>query len=196
VQIDPEHASYRITDFKPGTYFVVAHVPGYFPQVADGVNCPRPEYSGDHSGCAWGEADPYVLGQSEQQVDFNPRPLGREVRVRDSGGNPLAGVAIDYWSPLGLSLGSATTNAYGRAILAAEINHFVTPQIKISTDNYLGYVDQVYQNQQCPEGTSVYRGGCSLAGAALVPVQKTNANDPMIEITLLPSVRIFEGDFE
>lgn len=40
--------------------------------------------------------------------------------------------------------------------------------VLLSTDSYAGFVDQVHAGVSCSPGTSVYRGGCDLAGATPV----------------------------
>lgn len=190
--IDGDAQTYELSDFAPGRYFVGARLGGYFTQLADGINC-----SDDlsYSGCALASVRAYELADQDVVIDFDMVPYGsRRVVVRDADSlTPLAGVGVDWWSTSGELLGTAVTQSDGRANVGSP--H--VSQVVLSTDNYIGYVDQVYNAISCPHG-SAFRGGCSLSGAAELAMPNTDpaAADLVISLRKDGSAEIFADGFE
>lgn len=186
---DHVDSSYELTDFPPGDYYIRSHIDGYYHQLANGVNC---LYDGvvDFT-CPVGAAQVYSLGSDDVALDFDLVQLGQQVLVQAADGTPLPGVALDVWNEQGYSLGSVSTDATGRAVLGRH-EAFVF----LSTDNDAGYIDEVHSNIDCPRGTSVYKGGCGLDGAAGFSVPNPDPSTPPIVFSLEPDPTVFQGDFE
>jgi hypothetical protein len=171
---DTDAGRFTLSDFAPGSYFVGAQLSGYFTQMFPGIDCTGGSWF-SFDGCRFKDATVVNAGQGEVVADFDLRPYGsRIVEVRDQVTQaPLAGVAIDVWNTSGQALGGTRTNARGRAMIKINTN---TQDVRISTDNEQGYLNEVYRDRQCPVGTSVYRGNCPLDGAESIRLPDTTAN--------------------
>jgi protocatechuate 3,4-dioxygenase beta subunit len=184
---DDETGTYDLTDYLAGTYFLRAQASGFYYQVADGVNCSNLYFD---SVCDLEHARPYQLGDADVEVDFDLVPVGRQVQLRSVAGAALPGIAIDVWNEDGYSLGAVFSDARGRALLSP-----YSEPIRISTDSVEGFVDQVYRDIPCPRGTSVFRGGCTLAGAAHLPAFSADPATPPIVFVLAQDPTLFRDGF-
>lgn len=191
--VDAAAGTYVLSDFAPGNYFVAAVVRGFFGQLSDRVDCEPVDYG--LPTCPWNLATSHALGVNDAVHDFSLRRAGRSARVTSASGEPLAGVALDLWNPSGLRVHTAVTGADGRAVL--QVGSYYSPtQVRLSTDNYAGYLDEVYDNLPCPYGKSVYRGGCTLAGAASLTMPTDDPNLSELQIVLELSPTVFAHGFE
>jgi hypothetical protein len=194
--------SYNFDDAPPGTHYWGVHASGYYKQLYPGLNCgtnPNPGYSNCSAGSPI--AIHSVSGVTQQAIDFQLTYEGyRPLRVIDDrNGLPIAGVVVDQWTLGGVWLRSDTTNSAGwlniRPDSGAGLQNYYA--VRLSTDGLGQYIDEVYDDIQCPVGTSVYRGGCSLAGAWVVPVTDANRTlFPPLEIRLRSADPVFESGFE
>ncbi len=108
-----------------------------------------------------------VNGSVVQGIDFSYRSrYGRLGQVTDEQtGFPLPGIIIDVFTIQGGDrFGSTTTDIDGRFDVAPA---YGGPAFAVATDNYFGYVNEIYNNIECAVG-SVYLGTCPLTGATPV----------------------------
>lgn len=100
-------------------------------------------------------------------IDFTYRSrLGRVGHVTDEvTGTPLSGIIIDLFSASdGQRYSTTTTDATGRFDASPG---YTSGNYVLATDNYRGYVNEIYNNIECAVG-SVYLGTCPLTGATPV----------------------------
>ncbi len=143
-----------------------------------------------------------TAGENRDDIDFAVVPTQyRMVRVIDeTTGSPLAGITIDQWSLAGQWMYGPATDSEGWALIRPNsidgtAENFYA--VQVSTDSLGRYIDEVYDHHACPAGTSVYRAGCSLAGAAAVLVSDDlNQVFPPIEIRLRSAIPLFSSGFE
>jgi uncharacterized surface anchored protein len=104
---------------------------------------------------------PVTLGGTAT-ADFALDPGGRiSGTVRDGSSNPLAGVFVRFFGSTGNELAESTTDASGNYISAA----FPTGSYFIKTQNELGFVDELFDNLECPGTIS-----CITTSGTAVPV--------------------------
>ena len=193
---------YDFADAPEGSHFWALKSYGVFRQIFRGLNCGT-YYTSSFINCPLASAEVLEtqLGQVTAGVDFDLMQEGsRMVRVVDEqSGQPVAGVALDHWDLNGNWIGSAVTNEDGRARMLRNeaAGGAAYYSVKLSTDSLGRYFDEVYDDQPCPAGTSVYRGGCSLAGAWTVPVSDWGSTPfaPLL-IRLRSADPVFESGFE
>jgi hypothetical protein len=98
---------------------------------------------------------PVSPGATTSGIDFVLEPArGITGRVEDSAGNPLPGVAIDFWDTAGILAGSAVTGPGGSYLFDSGAGTFF-----VSTDNGLGAVDEIWDDVPCPLGPA-FEGLC------------------------------------
>ena len=164
--------TYQLADLPAGQFRF-----GYSPQGSDGrlqlfqnIDCGM--QASTFAQCPMTGATSVTLssGSVTEGIDFSYRSrTGRLGRVTDeTTGLPLAGIIIDaYLIGGGQILPPVITDANGRF----DVSSFGgTGQYAIATDNYLGYLNEVYNNIECAVG-SVYLGTCSLTGATPISFQ-------------------------
>ena len=195
-------SAYELTDVPAGTFVWGAGNYGYLKQLFGGVNCGG-YYPDDYNGCSTGGATPVssVFGEIRSGIDFQLQEHGtRLVLVKDAQtAAPIPGIAIDQWTLDGEWLRTSITSSAGKAQIWP--NESAGGQslyaVRVSTDALGQYIDEVYDGVICPVGTSVYRGGCSLTGAWLVPVRdNSDTVYPALLIDLNPADPLFKSDFE
>jgi hypothetical protein len=169
ISVDPDSKELLIGNMPPGTYRIGVKVDGYLPRFLGAPSCAEPEpFSGDWlSTCEPSQATEIPLAQEVAlSLQLEPR-YARLVKVVDSeSGEGLADVTVDVWLGNGDLAYSVRTDATGQAWARVPGLGYWSQQTeaRLSTDNYQGYVDQVYDRISCPADTSVYRGGCGLDG--------------------------------
>lgn len=196
------NGGYEFADAPEGTHHWATKTWGFYRQLFPSVNCGT-YYTSTYATCALASAEPVttLAGQVHTGVDFNLLPeLSRMARVVDEfSGEPVAGVALDHWGLNGNWIGATVTNAGGWARVmpnnaAGSAAYYA---VKLSTDSIGRFIDEVYDNQPCPTGTSVYRGGCSLAAAWTVPVADQGSTPfPTLLIQLRSADPVFASGFE
>lgn len=196
------NGNYVFYDAPPGDYYWMMKGADYYHQIFDGVNCGN-DYDYDYTNCPLANAEIVrtLTGISRSGVDFEMAPeYSRLVKVLDAeSGSPIAGVAIDQWGLSGYWIRSSITDAQGLAAVKRnlDVGQAAYYAVKLSTDSLGRYIDEVYDDQSCPTGTSVYSGGCSLAGAWTVPVSDGGSTPfPPLVIRLRSADPIFESGFE
>jgi protocatechuate 3,4-dioxygenase beta subunit len=158
--------TYRIEDLPPGTYFFEAGNYDAYSQIYTGIDCPLLGQSCDPTV---GTAVVLTQGQTHAGVDFDLIFSRRIVgRVTDSTtGTAIAGVVIDSWDPQsGAHCDDVATDNDGYYVLDSTGYCSATAR-KLSTDAGLSYIDEVYDDVACPNG-SAYAGHCSLSAGATV----------------------------
>jgi hypothetical protein len=200
--ISPSNGRYEFLDVPQGAYYWAYQSGNFYRQIFRGVNCGK-YFDASWSNCNLAAAQTITLGSGQAQtgVDFDLLPVGaRLVQVADdASGGPIAGVAIDRWDAQGNWIGAALTDEFGRAPAFGSDASGPTAYyaIKLSTDSSGRYIDEVYDDQPCPVGTSVYRGGCSLAGAWTVPISDGGSTPfPPLVIRLRSADPVFASGFE
>lgn len=188
---------YLIEDVQAGSYRIAVRADSTVPQIYNGINCISAQ-NGPFTGCNITAAQPVIVQNTSATtgIDFHLIKRGaRHVRVVNSLGLPIAGVALDVWNENLTRVTSNLTNANGDAQVGPPpYSSTNTTGYYISTDNELGYRDEVYNNLACPAGSAFY-GLCSVAGGALVQFS-TNELHPPITIQLEEVGRLFNNGFE
>jgi Carboxypeptidase regulatory-like domain len=189
---------YELNDVVIGD--IVLGYSDYFaaPQLYDGVECPENVFP-VHSQCNWAAATllPARANGVLESIDFRIRPRGaKRVLVRDQAtGQPLDMIAIDVWDTDGVRISVALTDDRGQTWVAREYPFLQSTSFRLSTGNYQGYVDEVYDNILCPLG-SVFDGLCSLTGGAMVLLPPQTGDTSAIVIDLLKPGQLFAAGFE
>jgi hypothetical protein len=190
---------YTIVDVTPGTWrvaYLADSFYGFVPQMYPGINCPGAS-SFSFAGCALGQATAIDVAASAAVtgIDFDLRRTGSQVvRVLYAfDESPLPGVMVDVWNAAGQRVDSRLTDAQGRAYPVGTANSTAAPHA-LSTDNTAGYINEVYQDIECPNG-SVFFGSCALAGYTPV-VFPAPQGAPEIILRIARPVPIFGGNFE
>lgn len=196
ISFDPETSRYELFDYPPGRYYLRAAVRGYFLQVWPLARCAG-GYWNELEQCDLSAAETIELG-SGGPFDFELEQSGaRTVLVRDEASlQPLADVTVDVWNQDGHLVSSTRSDRLGRAVVSRD--GYWGESFRISTDNYSGYADEVYDNRACPAGTSVFKGGCTLVGALEIALPNQQPNAPPIRFDLHrpPQRLVFSDGFE
>ena len=160
--------TYRLRGLLSGTYFVSTehgYWDGVLDELYDDIPCPH----GPPGGCDPTKGTPVVVveGAATRFIDFALQPWGTEGvagLVTDlQSGAPIEGVAIDFWDSSGVWSGAAMTGPAGEYVAA-----LVPATYRVSTDNPLGYLNEIFDDLPCPGG-SAYSGACDpLVGDAVV----------------------------
>jgi hypothetical protein len=160
--------SYELRGLSTGTYFV-ATGSYYWDQLLDELYDDIPCLGGPPDGCDPTKGTPVAVveGTVTRFVDFALRPWGGEGitgTVTDlAGGNPIGGVAVDFWTTSGQWRGVAMTNSSGVYVVELSAGTY-----RVSTDNPFGYLNEIFDNVACPGG-SAYSGACDpLTGEPVV----------------------------
>lgn len=191
---------YTVTDVPPGTWrvaYLTDFSGSYYAQIFRGVDCAVSGGATSFAGCPLAQATPVdVVGSAGLTgIDFDVRRNGSAaVRVLYAFDDaPLPGVSIDVWNAAGQRVDSRVTGADGRAY-PTNIVGFTPAPHALSTDNTAGYINEVYQDIDCPTG-SVFFGSCALTG--YTPVQlPAPVGSPEIIWRIARPVPIFGGNFE
>jgi hypothetical protein len=194
---------YGHSDVQMGTHQFVMRASGFRSQLYAGVDCSGFDYQ-TLLDCPWVAGTPLTWASATTHAGVNfvlTSNYSRVVRVRDADTlAPLSGVNVDEWSTDGTWRSSGITNAQGIAqvrLINPDPNQPATWYALVTTDNSLGYLDQVHADLECAPGTSAYAGTCALAGATAVQVfDPSNAPNPQIEILLRSADPLFKSDFE
>ena len=127
-------------------------------------------------------------------IDFQLIPRGARIGiVRDATtGLPIAGVSIDVWDNSGAHAQTVTSGADGSFFVSPTYVFSITGY-RLSTDNHLGYLDQVYGNHPCATGTSVFRGTCSLDGGDVIDFFPSDFATPPLDIRLTNQVLFYDS---
>jgi protocatechuate 3,4-dioxygenase beta subunit len=186
--------SYALRGLATGSYFVATRS-GYGYGVLDELFDDIPCLGGPPEGCDPTKGTPIAVveGSTTRFIDFALRPWGREGitgTVTDLGsGGPLEGVAIDFWDSGGEWRGAAMSGASGSYLAELSPGTYWA-----STDNPLGYLNEIFDDLPCPGG-SAYSGACDpLLGDPVVVTEDaiTGAIDFALE-GLLPFADGFES---
>ena len=164
------NGTYQLDDLPEGQFRI-----GYAPAVSLGrlqffkdVVCGPDVYRFNECPATGATLVNLVSGTIVDEVNFTNRTrFGRLGQVTDEAtGLPVSGVIIDAFdSTSGQRSGSAVTDGEGRFDIASDFGG--SGNFSIATDNQRGYVNEVYNNIQCPVG-SVYLGTCPLTGSTPV----------------------------
>lgn len=189
---------YRLDDVPVGTWLVASG--GSFasidiPQIYSGINC-TPGVG--VSACPIASATPVTVGSGQvvADIDFAVRRMGaRSVRVVDDlTGTPIPGIIVDTWDTVGRQVDTRTTDSNGRALVFVNATGNPPRDYALSTDNSMGYVNEVHQGISCPFG-SVFFGTCGLTGYTPVSLPAP-VDAPEITFGLSRSPLIFRDGFE
>lgn len=183
---------FTLSGLPPGTYYLTSsNFEGYIDELWSDLPC----LGGPPAGCKVRRGTPVVVESGATTRNLHLR-LERFAGTTNTGlagqvvdaltGQPLAAVTIDVWNGFGQHQGTAVTGANGSyrlALLSGE--YFVT------TDNGLGYTNQVWPAIPCPGG-SAYDGACSPSLGTLVAVPASSG----VDFELMPPTAIFADGFE
>jgi hypothetical protein len=188
--------SYVLQDVPPGSWVLAARSGiDAFPQLYREIDCVNSN-SFTLIGCPFAQATSLqVPAQSTTSgIDFSLRFRSTQVVqvVDNETSAPIPGVSVDLWDSAGRHVGTSVTDSMGRAF--ARQNNFATGMYAVSTDNALGYRDEVFDNIACAVG-SAYRGTCPLTGYMPVTLPAT-ATTPAIAIGLSRRDELFVDGFE
>lgn len=185
--------NFELRDLPPGTFHF-----GYSGgnngrlQLFRDIDCGAQAFS--FPQCPTSAATPVTLASESvvEGVNFTQRSRsGRPGRVTDAAtGGGIAGVIIDAFDPqTGQRTRSVATDAEGRFEQGPDFNSVTW---LLATDNYIGYLNEVYNDIECASG-SVYLGNCSLAGATPVTFP---GDESEIVISLNRENILFASGFE
>jgi hypothetical protein len=191
----PIDGHYELSDIPSGNWLVGTYYGVYyFPQMLGGLPCRYPvEPAPAFSLCSPSSPVTLAPGEVKTEVNFaSLLPRGLRVLVRDDTSLlPLSNIAVDTWAP---SHRQVVTGANGLAIFP-----YSPDEVRISTDNDVGYIDEVYQDIPCPFG-SAYSGLCGLQAGVRVyaPLWHQDPNFPPVTINLQrqPTALLFQNGFE
>ena len=194
---------YGLQEIPDGTHLFALGSSGYRTQLYAGIDC-APVSIENNPSCPHTAATPlhWSGAQIVGNINFDlSASYTRLARVRDAQTlAPLAGVAVDQWSSDGVWKSSSVTNAQGVAqirVSGVSVSIPATMQAIVTTDNSLGYLDQVFDGTECAVGASAYRGNCSIASATMVPIYDPgDVPSPRLEILLRSADPVFASGFE
>ncbi len=150
--------AYEIYGLDTGIYFVTTNVGGsYIDELYDDLPC----YSGAPRGCDPTKGTPIEveITSSTRFIDFSLGSLSYPGGVsgtvtREASGRAIMGVAVDIWDASGELVGTRVTDEQGRYHLNLDSGSYF-----ISTDNPLGYDNEIFHDLACPGG-SAFGGEC------------------------------------
>lgn len=185
--------AYQLSDLPQGQFrFGYSPSSGGRLQLFQNIDCGAQAYS--FSQCPATGATPVTLvsGSTINGIDFTYRSRnGRLGQVTDEAtGLPLSGIILDaYYPASGQFVGSVTTDADGRFDFAPD---YGSGPFFLATDNYRGYVNEVYNNIECAVG-SVYLGTCPLTGATPIAFPGDGSE---LSISLRRDDAVFRSGFD
>lgn len=144
--------NFAIGGLPPGTYFATAEGPyasvAFAGQLFSGLPCP----GGPPAGCDPTTGTPIAVSlDTATSVAFlvdDPGSISGV--VADEEGNSLSGVRLDAWRADGTSAGSSTTDGGG----SYDIDDLPPGDYYVTTENSLGYLDEIYDELPCLGGGS------------------------------------------
>lgn len=162
---------YTFTDIFPGTYFVATDnwsstSSGYLDELYDDIPC----FSGPPTGCDVSKGEPVNLGTSENLVlrDIEVTPMtGISGRITEAAtSDPIRAFRVDLFRPsTGALLQSTLTSPDGFYFFTAQAGTYW-----VATHNDFGYVDEIWQDTLCPNGSAA-QGQCDLAAGDAVVIE-------------------------
>lgn len=109
--------------------------------------------------------------------------------ITDSAGDPLPGVAVDFWDMFGDPAGSAVTGTGGGYVFRPSPGTYF-----VSTDNGLGATDEVWDDIPCPLGPA-HQGLCDPTAGDPVLLPDFTSLVPGIDFAL-SGLELFADGFE
>jgi len=190
---------YSTTHFYAGDFRVAMRADITIPVLYPGVDCTSQWSTGSFAECALGEAQVLSLrdGQTLSGIDFRARTYNSlPVQVLSAESDePLPGVSVDLWLPDGTLHDTRTTNLSGMAYPMWLLRQAdPVDVVKLSTSNDQGRVDQVWENQACPNGPANL-GTCSLTEATPI-VLAPSSHETVRTFRLERGPGIFNSGFE
>ena len=147
--------------------------------------------------CSPSVGTPLSLGLFQQMTDVDldlERSRGVRGRVTSAAtGQPLPGVAVDFWYDTGSYADTAVTDADGRYEIIG-ITYRSEQSYFVSTHNSLGYYDQLWGGVRCEQG-SAYEGACDYTQGALYEIREDQPVGEM-NFALETGPMIFTSSFE
>ncbi|HQN95326.1 MAG TPA: carboxypeptidase-like regulatory domain-containing protein [Thermoanaerobaculales bacterium] len=150
---------YELRGLPTGTYFVATQN-GYWNGLLDELFDDIPCLWGPPDGCDPTKGTPIAVveGSITRFVDLALQPWGGEgiagTVTEQGSGQPVEGVAIDFWDSTGEWRGATMSGASGAYL--AELS---PGTYRVTTDNPFGYLNEIFDDLPCPGG-SAYSGAC------------------------------------
>ncbi len=133
----------------PETHYAVTdNGQGYLDELYDGLPC----FGGPRQGCDPTKGTPIaVTVAATVEIGFTLMffDSGIAGRVTAEGGEPFAGVVLDAWDGGGGHVDSTTSLSTGEYFLRLDPGTYT-----VSTDNEAGYMDEIYPDVSCPQGSA------------------------------------------
>lgn len=187
--------TYNLTDLPPGSYRAVVEDSAYaYGQVFPGIDCAG-------GGCTSTSAGELLAVNATplSNINFDLRmQRGGKGQVLDARtGQPLSGVVVDMWAT------DASGNSYVRSGLTAANGRFAIPAqdsyssaYRLATSSSGSYINEVYNNVQCPVGPA-YLGLCDLTQGDVIPaVQPINGQGVSFRLTPANADALFADGME
>jgi hypothetical protein len=181
---------YQFDDLPPGSYkFGVA---GYsiFSQLYRFRNCPLA--GSDFGACNFADAETVTLTNGEQRNDIDFKVRARQaIRGQVSAletGAAIDNMIIDFWARPNASAAPTIVMSTRTDVLG---NFEVISQqpVYLSTDVVSGYIDQIYPQIPCPNGSAA-SGACAITqGQMLVPVDSLLGGEISIKLRSLGTMQ-------
>ncbi len=140
--------NFRLDGLGTGTYFLgTVNFIDYLDELYDDLPCP----AGPPTGCdpTTGTSIEVTAGRATSDIDFELAQLGGiSGRVTDGlSGDPIPFVDINVWNTQGEFVGSGFTDDTGQYLIGG----LRTASYFLTTGNFRGFADELYDDLPCPE---------------------------------------------
>jgi hypothetical protein len=184
---------YRVSDIAAGTYLFGTSDYRYFPQLFSQVNCPISS-SNTFTDCAFAAATPVQVsaGNTALNIDFQPRANSaiRGTLVNQDTGAPISGVILDFWQASPNTPAQVVRSVRSDAQGKFEVS--LSAPAWLSSDQAVGFINQVYPNLPCFNGSAASGACAATAGQLITPDTSLNGDGIVMQLQPL----LFQNGFE
>lgn len=193
-----EDGQYSLSDLPPGQFRIGAQGNFHFAQIYPGINCSQAPSNTPFERCpaSAGQVLTASPGQTLANINFPLKMRGVSGRiVRLGTAIPISGVAVDAWRAEPFLESTSISGVDG----SFTISPFSSLSLYLSTDTGGRFLEEVYNNILCPNG-SAYAGLCNVTNGQLIDARPwlefPDTAPLLIELSPRNEALIFANGFE